>query len=170
MAGKEARRVDLGKIVGHFGVCGWVRVKSFTRPAENIFSYGTWRLADDTGSLDVHLREGRRQGTGLVAKLDGFDDRDGAQELIGLTVSVSRSELPDHTDEGFYWTDLEGLRVVTGTGQDLGKVDYLLETGANDVLVVAGDVERLVPFVMGHYIKAVDLEAGVITVDWDPEF
>lgn len=170
MAGNDAPRVELGRIVGHFGVRGWVRVKSYTRPVENILAYRRWRLADEKDCVDVRLMEGRPHGRGLVARLQHTDNRDLANELIGKTISVARSELPAQDSGSYYWTDLEGLEVVTESGRILGKVDYLLETGANDVLVVAGDVERLVPFVVGEYIKAVDLDAGVITVDWDPEF
>ncbi len=170
MAGNDARRVELGKIAGHFGVKGWVKVKSYTRPIENILAYREWRLTDEKECVDVRLMEGRPHGQGLIAKLQHISSRDLANELIGKTVSVERSELPEQDSGSYYWMDLEGLEVVTESGQSLGKVDYLLETGANDVLVIAGDVERLVPFVVGEYIKAVDLDAGVITVDWDPEF
>ncbi len=171
MAGNDARRVELGKIVGHFGVKGWVKVKSYTRPLENILAYEDWRLSDEKESVDIRLEEGQRHGHhGLIARLQRITDRELAQELIGKTVSVARSEMPEQDNASYYWMDLEGLEVVTEDGQKLGKVDYLLETGANDVLVVAGDVERLVPFVFGEFVKAVDLDAGVITVDWDPEF
>jgi len=170
VAGNDARRVELGRIVGHFGVHGWVRVKSYTRPVENILAYRNWRLADDKDCVDIRLMEGRPHGQGLVARFQRISNRDLAGKLIGKTVSVARSELPEQGSGSYYWMDLEGLEVVTESGQKLGKVDYLLETGANDVLVVAGNVERLVPFVVGEYIKAVDLAAGVITVDWDPEF
>ncbi len=170
MAGNDARLVELGKIVGHFGVKGWVRVKSYTRPVENILAYRQWRLSDEKDSVDIRLMEGQRHGQGLIVRLQRISDRDLANELIGKTVSVARSELPEQDSDSYYWMYLVRLEVVTESGQILGKVDYLLETGANDVLVVAGDVERLVPFVVGEYIKAVDLDAGVITVDWDPEF
>ena len=170
MAGNDARRVELGKIVGHFGVKGWVKVKSYTRPMENILAYKDWRLSDEKDSVDIRLVEGQRHGHGLIARLQRITDRELAHDLIGKTVSVARSEMPEQSSGSYYWMDLEGLEVVTEDGQKLGKVDYLLETGANDVLVVAGDVERLVPFVVGEFIKAVDLDAGVITVAWDPEF
>jgi len=83
---------------------------------------------------------------------------------------VPRSELPDPGPDSFYWTDLEGLTVRTVAGVELGVVDHLLETGANDVLVLKGERERLIPYVRGAVVTDVDLEQGVITVDWDPEF
>jgi len=170
MAGDEARRVELGKIVGHFGVQGWVKVKSYTRPMENILEYQNWQLADGHDCRNVELLEGRRHGRGLIARFEGINNRDLASDLLGKTISVERSDLPVQENGSYYWADLQGLTVVTGTGKVLGKVDYLLETGANDVLVICGDVERLVPFVVGEFVRNVDLDAGVITVDWDPEF
>ena len=88
---------------------------------------------------------------------------------------IEKSELPE-LEAGFYWYQLEGLRVVTTSGQDLGKVHHLMETGANDVLVVKGDaqsvdkIERLVPYIDGSVIKQVDLKQGLIVVEWDKDY
>ena len=116
------------------------------------------------------LTEGRRYGKGILAHLAACDDRDVARGLIGADIAVSRSELPDPGPDSFYWVDLEGLAVRTLGGVELGTVDRLLETGANDVLVVKGERERLIPYVRGKVVSGVDLERGVILVDWDPEF
>ncbi|MED5420627.1 MAG: ribosome maturation factor RimM, partial [Pseudomonadota bacterium] len=87
---------------------------------------------------------------------------------IKATIGVDRSQLPDMADGKFYWLDLEGLTVMKCDGTVIGTVDYLLETGANDVLVVRkGDREVLIPFLVEQVIKDVDLADGVIRVDWD---
>ena len=114
--------------------------------------------------------QGKPHGKGLVAKLDGVVDRDQAAALMDFTVSVDRGQLPENPDGTYYWADLVGLTVTTQQGQQLGTVDYMMETGANDVMVVAGDRERLIPFVLGQVVAKVDLESGLILVDWDPEF
>lgn len=106
----------------------------------------------------------------MVAKLPGCNDRDAAAKLVGATIQVPRSALPKPKRGEYYWTDLEGLAVVTVEGVDLGKVSHLFATGANDVLVVRGERERLIPFVTGQFVKDVDLKAGRITVDWDADF
>jgi len=114
--------------------------------------------------------EGRPQGKGIVAHLEGFNDRDEVRSLIGLDIKVSRDQLPQAAEDEYYWADLVGLQVETTEGVVLGKIDHLYDTGANDVVVVQGDRERLIPFVRGDVITDIDLEKGVMLVDWDPEF
>jgi 16S rRNA processing protein RimM len=103
--------------------------------------------------------------------LQGCDDRDAAAALMDTTVAIKREQLPQAQAGEYYWTDLQGLRVINLEGVELGTVSHLLETGANDVLVVKkGREERLIPFVQGQFVTRIDLEAGEMSVDWDPEF
>lgn len=162
-------RVVLGRVAGVFGVKGWVRILSETDPREGILRYAPWFVG--TEAQPRRVREGRAHGKGLVAKLDGCDDRDQAALLVGQEISVTRDRLPPASADEFYWIDLEGLAVATCGGVDLGRVDHLFSTGANDVLVVNGaDRERLLPFVWDAVVKDVDFALGRILVDWDPEF
>lgn len=164
------RLVTLGEINGVFGVQGWVKVWSATEPRERILEYGPWRLRMADGDWrEIAVLDGRRHGQTVVACLEGIEDRDQARALNGAEIAVTRSRLPPPGEGEYYWTDLEGLRVVTLDDHDLGRVQGLLRTGANDVMVVAGERERLVPFVLERYVREVDFEAGVIRVDWDPE-
>ena len=119
---------------------------------------------------EYKVLSGRIHGKGLVARLEGVDDRDTAHSLKGFDIAVNRDQLPKTTEGEYYWVDLEGLDVRTIEGVALGKVDYLFETGANDVLVVKGDRERLVPYISDQVIKSVDLQKALIVVDWDPDF
>lgn len=164
------RLLTVGRIVGIHGVDGWVKLESWTEPRLRIFSYRPWRVSLSGSEFEVATAQGHEQGKGMVAKLPGCDDRDAAAKLIGATIQVPRSALPRPKRGEYYWTDLEGLAVVTVEGVDLGKVSHLFATGANDVLVVCGECERLIPFVIGQFVKEVDLKVGRITVDWDPEF
>ena len=160
--------VALGYISAVHGVKGWVKVHSWTRPMESLLNYQRWLLGEDKRS--VKIIDGRKQGKGLVALLPGFDDREQAATLVGQQIFVGREQLPP-TDEGeYYWSDLEGLDVHTTNGHVLGRVERLMETGANDVLVIRGEREHLVPFIQGQYVRRVDLEGGLIEVDWDPDF
>ena len=89
---------------------------------------------------------------------------------MGREIAVERDQLPELANDEYYWTDLEGLQVRTCAGVTLGRVDHLLATGANDVLVVQGEREHLIPFVLGSVVKAVHLSDGWMEVDWDPDF
>lgn len=162
--------VELGKISGVFGVKGWVKVYSFTDPREAIVEYSPWMVHYLGQWQAMEVLAGQRQGKMVVAQLAGIDDRDQAELLTGCLIAVPQAKLGGLQQGQYYWRQLEGLQVLTTTGVDLGKVDHLMETGANDVLVVRGDRERLIPYTPGHAVQKVDLDAGVIHVDWDPEF
>lgn len=168
-----ARRVLLGRIVGLHGVQGWVKIESWTEPRTRIFDYSPWLLIAAPGSASKGVAgvHGRPQGKGLIAHLPGVDDRDQAAALVGSEIFIDRDQLPPPGKDEYYWTDLEGLEVVTTGDVPLGRVSHLFATGANDVVVVRdGTRERLVPFVQGTYVRSVDLSARRMVVDWDPEF
>lgn len=165
------RFVTLGHVAGVYGVRGWLRIHSETSPRENIVNYSPWYLLCAGRWTPWAVEHGKRHGKGMVIKLVGCDDRDVAGGLVGFEIGVKRCQLADElTSDEYYWTDLEGMRVVNKQGIDLGQVERLLETGANDVLVVRGDRERLIPFLREQVVLDVDMVAGKIEVDWDPEF
>ncbi len=165
------RSVTLGRISGVFGVRGWIKVFSFTDPRGNVTDYAQWQLwRDGAPWRTVQVLEGGQHGKTVIARLAGVEDRDAAVELIDSEIRVPRGALPPPDSGEYYWADLEGLAVVTREGVDLGRVERMLETPAHDVLVIQGERERLVPFVQGPYVLEVNLDAGRITVDWDPEF
>jgi 16S rRNA processing protein RimM len=159
--------VILGRIVGLFGVKGWVKVHSYTEPRQALLDYRDWLLGREGAWRRFELVEGRQHGKGIVARLQGIEDRDAAAELLGSDIGVDRDTLPEAEEGHYYWADLEGLTVLHKDGTELGTVAYLMATGANDVLVVDGPVERLIPFVPGTVILDVDLADGVIRVDWE---
>jgi 16S rRNA processing protein RimM len=163
----DEKPVILGRISGLFGVRGWVKIHSFTDPREAILDYGEWLVGDDDNWQSAKLAEGKRHGKTVVVRLSGIDDRDAATDLVNNLVGVPRDRLPATADDEYYWSDLEGMQVVQRGGTVLGKVDHLLETGANDVLVVRGDREVLIPYIKHDVIEDVDLANGVIRVNWD---
>ncbi|GAB3279193.1 ribosome maturation factor RimM [Parahaliea aestuarii] len=167
--------LTVGKITGCFGIKGWVKIHSYTDPQENFLKYQGWVLRRRDGSEPIEFDAGKRQGRGLVAHIRGVDDRTAAETFRGLEVAVAADSLPVLEEGDFYWHELEGLSVWCATDEGevlLGRVDYLIETGANDVLVVkAGDGsiddrERLIPYLPGDVVTRVDVEAGRIEVDW----
>ncbi|MGI9270988.1 MAG: ribosome maturation factor RimM [Woeseiaceae bacterium] len=167
MIGELKQPVQLGRVSGLFGVKGWVKVYSYTQPREAILDYDHVHLMQDGDWRDINVAEGKKHGKGVILRFDGVDDRDQAATLVDCEIAIERAELPATGDDSFYWADLEGLQIKHRDGTDLGRVAYLLETGANDVLVTTGSPERLIPFVLGDVILDVDLAAGVITVEWE---
>jgi len=158
----------LGRIAAPYGLRGWVKIFSETEPRDNILSYQPWYLGESR--RPCRFVEGRRHGKGVVAKLEGCEDRDQATALVGQEIAIRRDQLPPAGAEEFYWADLEGLRVETLDGIWLGRVEYLFATATNDVMVVEGDRKRLLPFLWDQVVRDVDLELGQIRVDWDSDF
>lgn len=166
------RRILLGRVLGAFGLRGEVKLESWTEPRNAIFRYQPWTLRDLQGrEREYQGASGRDSGKYLIGHFPDVVDRDLAEAMRGTEIYVARSALPPASPDEYYWADLEGLRVVNLQGIAFGTVSHLFSTGANDVLVARDDArERMIPFVRPQYITAIDLEAGLVTVDWDPEF
>ena len=140
---------------------------SYTQPREAILEYDRWYLKREGEWQATAISEGKRHGKTVIAHFEGVDDRDQAAAFINCEIAIDRDALPEAEDGSYYWADLEGLRVVHRDGTELGRVAYLMETGANDVLVTEGERERLIPFVADKVILDVDFDEGVISVDWE---
>lgn len=176
MSSERSDLMVIGRLTAVYGVRGWVKVHAFGDDAEQIFSYQPWSVQERDGSWrQLQVDQWRRHGSGLVAHIVGVDDRDIARQLCQRDILAPLAELPQLPRGEYYWRDLIGLRVVTVSGVDLGVVGSLLETGANDVLVVAADGqscddrERLLPY-SDNVVVEVDLSAGQLRAEWDPQF
>ena len=159
----------MGRVAGLFGVKGWVKVHSYTRPREAILDYDTWQLKLAGSWREFEVAEGRMQGAGVIARLKGIEDRDAAARLVGVDIAIDRPQLPALKRGEVYWADLEGMKVINLDGVEFGTVSYLFETGANDVMVVQGERERLLPYI-ASVIREVDLANRTVRVDWDKDF
>ena len=168
----QGRRILLGRVAGALGLRGEIKLESWTEPRLAIFRYQPWTLRDAHGrERQIEGVRGHESGKHLVAQFPDVADRTAAEALRGLEIHVPREALPPAKPGEFYWVDLEGLRVVTVEGVDLGTVSHLFSTGANDVLVARdAERERMIPFVRPQYVTDIDIESRVITVDWDPDF
>jgi 16S rRNA processing protein RimM len=159
----------MGRIVAPYGVRGWVRIQPLTAATDGLLGYAAWWVGGADAWQERAVTAGRTHGRAVVAQLEGCADRDAAQRLKGSQVAVAREQLPRAQANEYYWADLIGLGVVNGAGRDLGRVVQVLETGANDVLVVQGERERLIPFI-ADVIGEVDLDAGRMRVNWDADY
>lgn len=179
MTQNRSNLIDVGRITSVFGIKGWVKVHSDTEPPENIARYSPWWLKTKHGVKAMEVDEFQPHGKGFIAHFKGIDDRTLAETLTKVSVSIERDQLPALAADEYYWHQLEGLTVITvfeGGDILLGQVSHLLETGANDVLVIKpcdgslDDRERLVPYVPEQFVTKIDLVAGTMWVDWDPDF
>ena len=169
----DDEKIIVGKINGVYGVKGWVKVFSETDPREGITKYNPWYLKQQGKWREVKVESGRRQAKTIVAKLEGFNDRDESLLLNGAVIGIEPGQMDSLKEDEFYWRDLMGCRVVNQQDIELGVVEKILETGANDVLVVKSsqdDREHLVPWTIGTTVIEVDLEQRSILVDWDDDF
>jgi 16S rRNA processing protein RimM len=162
--------IQVGKVSGVFGIKGWLKIFSHTEPKDNILNYKNWLLKKNGQDKPVKVLDGKLQGKGVVARIDGIEDKDQALGLMGWDIYISRGQLPVLAKNEYYWSDLIGLAVENLEGVQLGKIESLLETGANDVLVIKGERERAVPFLQGQIVKSIDLADAKMIVDWDPDF
>jgi 16S rRNA processing protein RimM len=163
------RKVLVGTISGSYGVRGWVRVRSFTDPPANILRYQPWYL-ERSGELRPLRVEGKPHGDHVIAAVPGIDNPEEASSLRGTSILVDREQFPPPADGEYYWVDLIGLVVTNLEGMDFGIVRDVMATGANDVLIVKGGRERLIPFVIGKTVHSVDLDSGHIVVDWGEDY
>jgi 16S rRNA processing protein RimM len=159
--------LELGRIGAPYGIKGWVHVQSFTNPPEKLLKYRVWSLVARGEETAHKVVEGRLQGNGVVARLEGIDDRDKAALLQGSTINVPRSALPKLRKREFYQADLIGLSVANLEGTALGEISHFVETPGGDVMIVRGEAghEHWVPATKAHLAK-VDLAAGQVVVDW----
>jgi len=171
----DPSKVLIGHIAGVYGVKGWVKIRSYTDPIENVLQYRSWQLGVQGDWQRRQLIEGRRHGKGLVALIEGFDSPEFARNFVSVEIAIERAELPQIGKDEYYWADLVGLDVITTDGYKLGKVSRLIETGANDVMIVREESEHAkrehyVPYIRDDVVRRIDLESATIEVDWDPEF
>jgi 16S rRNA processing protein RimM len=159
----------MGKVLAPFGVKGWVKVQTLTETPESLLRYPLWWVEADGNWRECQIEQAKVQTAGLIAKPAGCDDRDAAIRLKGQQVAIPRSAFPEVGANEYYWGDLLGLSVVNMQGENFGAVSEVFETGANDVLVVQGERERLIPFVAA-IVREVDIAQRVIRVDWGADY
>jgi len=162
-------KICVGHVTGVQGLQGWVKVFSETSPRENIVEYSPWMLEHVDG-IETKEVKGRLQGKLVLAKLAGIETREQAAELIGTRIYIWPEQIPELDQDEYYWSDLIGMQVESTEAELFGQVEDMLETGANDVMVVKGDRERLIPFVIDDIVTEVDLANRRIVVDWQADY
>jgi 16S rRNA processing protein RimM len=163
------RPVVMGRIVAPYGIRGWIKVKPYTAELQGLTGYRAWWVGNESGWQEHAGEQARVHAGAVVAKLAACEDREAAAAMRGLDIAIPRTALPEAGPGEYYWIDLLGLRVENEQAQRLGVVSEIVRTGANDVLVVEGDRERLIPLI-ADVVKRVELEDGLIVVDWGIDY
>lgn len=158
--------VEIGKIGTPYGVKGWIKVSPFSDDRSQILTYDPWYIEDETGWRPIEVTDGKPHGKVVIVKFVGFDTPEQSRLLTGLIIGIKRSQLAKLKKDEYYWRDLEGLTVINQVGEILGTVLYLMETGANDVMVIKNDKLHAVPYIK-EVVQSVDLEKKEIRVNWD---
>lgn len=169
MTNQPNNKIIIGRIGSSYGVRGWAKINSFTNPIDNILSYMPWQIKHGKHWISVTITESKTHGKGLIVKLPMCDNCEQVREYTNNTIAIEREQLPDLQNEEYYHRDLIGLNVHTVDGIDLGQITDIQATGSNDVLIVKGDKERLLPYT-DDTVKSIDLDKQLMIVDWDPEF
>lgn len=166
-----ANLIDMGYVASPFGIQGWVKIKATTEYTDSLDEYENIYLRlPNKQCVEKEIENSFVRDGIFHAKFSGVNDRDAAFALRGATVCVNRDDFPEPEEDEFYWVDLIGLTVTNLQGEKLGLVKELMQTGANDVIVVRDDkIERLIPFV-AQYIINVNLDEKQITVDWGLDY
>ena len=163
------KKLLIGKINGFFGLQGWVKVFSYTNPRTNILNYSPWSIKVDGNFQSIDITSGREQSKTIVAHIKGIDNREDSQKFIGQDIYINKEQLPELTQGEYYWHELIGFDVINKDEERLGTVDYFVETGANDVLVVKGKKEYWIPYIE-PFLVSIDSKNNKILVDWDKDF
>ncbi|MGE4596476.1 MAG: ribosome maturation factor RimM [Methylophilaceae bacterium] len=162
--------VVMGKVVGSFGINGWLKIKSFSEKIEALGKYENWYFSQDEKIWsEKKIEQFKINLNKISVKIYGINDRTAADGCKGYLIGIPRQSLPKLANNEFYWNDLIGFEVVTLSNVLLGKLETFIETGANDVMVVEGDKQRLLPYTPS-VVKKVDVKQQQIIVDWDENF
>lgn len=159
----------VGRFGGAHGIRGWLKITSFTDPIDNILNFNSWLVKLGSDWLPIQVEKKQVVGKRILVKINDLDTPEAGQKYHNCEIGIDKSQLPKLVTGEYYWADLEGSRVVTQAGIELGVIKSIMATGSNDVLVVVGERERLIPY-LSHVVVDVDLTQGVVTVDWDDQF
>lgn len=160
--------IEVGKIGTPFGVHGWLKIQSFTEFGASIFDFEPWYLSKDQKNWVIYQVEASKaHGKGFIVKIKGIDSPEAARSFTGYLIATTRDQLPTLGKNEYYWTDLIGLTVIDQHNHVLGKVKYLMETGSNDVLVIGGEQDFAIPYLLDDVILSIDLDKKEIHVCWE---
>ncbi|MDD5472283.1 MAG: ribosome maturation factor RimM, partial [Sideroxydans sp.] len=144
--------------------------QTFTEYLDSLLDYDVWYSGSEAAWQPAKVLDAKVHGKVIVAKLEGVADRTAAEKLKGQLIAVPRAQLPEQDEDEYYWSDLIGMTVRNLQDEVLGTVENLLETGANDVLVLQGEHGQLMLPFIESVVQDVDLSNKMIRVDWQADY
>lgn len=154
----------VGRVINHHGLRGWLTIKSYCSPPENIFSYQDLLVEEGNQLVNLSIEKFSIEKN-LKIKFLHHNTREDNDSLIKKDIFIQRSQMPILGENEFYWGDLISLNVYTDSGKEIGVISDIFETGANDVLVVSGEKDVLVPYKIDESVLSVDLKNNRMIID-----
>lgn len=167
---EENQKVIVGRFGAPFGIHGYIKVISHTDPLENILNYKPWLIEQNSIWQPLKILDYKVHGKFILIKIAEYDTPEAVRIFTNKEIAIEKNQLPELKNNEFYWSDLEGLKVINVKDEELGIVDHLINTGANDILVVTkNNKEQLIPYIK-HVIIEVNLIKKQIIVDWELDY
>lgn len=160
----DSTKILIAKIQAHQGLNGWLKVYSYSETKEKLSNYNYFFLLKDDHYICLEVEKFLIEKT-VKLKFKNFNNREDTKEFIGQNLYIEDSQLETLNSGEFYWKDLIGLDVYLNNSSKIGIVSDIIETGSNDVLVVKGKKEYLIPYIFGESIKEIKLEEKKIVID-----
>jgi 16S rRNA processing protein RimM len=170
MKNTESSFIVIGTFGSSYGIRGWIKINSFAENGPQMLEYQPWyqvKANEPENYQPIVIEDVKLHNNQIVIKLPDINTPEDARRFTGKHIYIQRSQLPDLVEGEYYWSQLIGLSVINKSGEHIGTVTALMETGSNDVLIVKGDIEFAIPYLPGEVILKVDLAKKQIQVDWE---
>ncbi|CAL4323699.1 Ribosome maturation factor RimM [Buchnera aphidicola (Eriosoma lanigerum)] len=167
---KKSNFIIVGKFIAPYGLLGWIKIISFTENINNIVYYTPWYITINNKLEIIKLLLWNKKKN-LLVKCETINDRNTAEKFSNKNIMIHKSQLPILPIYEYYWKDLINCNIINFNTY-LGTVKNVINTGANDILIVKNNNKKihtdiLIPFIMNQVIKNVNLIHKVIKIEWD---
>ena len=160
----DTEKILIAKIQAHQGLNGWLKVYSYSESKKKFSNYKHFFVMDNNSYTHLDI-EDIIVNKSIKIKFKSFNSREDSDQYVGKNLYVDREQLDVLENNQYYWNDLIGLKVYLDDGKEIGVLSEIIETGSNDVLVIKGDKEILIPYIIGESVKYINMEDKKIVID-----
>ena len=161
---QDSEKILIAKIQAHQGLNGWLKIYSYSESIEKFSKYKYFFVLNNKKYIRLDVEDSLINKS-IKIKFKNFNSREDSNDYIGKDIYISKDQLDKLKENQFYWNDLIGLNVYLDNEEKIGVVADMIETGSNDVLVIKGDNEILIPYIFGESVKNVIIEENKIIID-----